>query len=130
VQRITDRANRALRDDISYGEFLAGYLAQASARKVWGMLNLPMKEDFISRLAVVLRAEAKDTGLPIQDTAKRVMDAASEERRRGGKVNIFYFEDMRWRSSAGLDKAEQRKLNNLEVNARVKQRYRERFGTN
>jgi len=130
VQRITDRANRALRDDVSHVEFLASYLAQASARKVWGMLNLPMKEDFISRLAVVLKAEAKDTGLPIQDTAKRVMDAAGEERRRGGKVNIFYFEDMRWRSNAGLDKAEQRKLNNLEVNARVKQRYRERFGTN
>jgi hypothetical protein len=128
VQRITDDANRAQRLGVSNEEFLADYLAQASARKMLGVLNLPITRNSVSRLAAVLQAEAKDIGLPIEDAAKQITQAASEERRRGGKVDIFYFEDVKWRSSGRVDKAEQRKLNNLEVNARVKQRYRERFG--
>jgi hypothetical protein len=128
VQRITNDANRAQRLGVSNEEFLGDYLAQASARKLLGILNLPITRNSMARIAAVLKAESKDIGLPLEDAAKQITEAASEERRRGRKVDIFYFEDMRWRSNAGLDKAEQRKLNNLEVNARVKQRYRERFG--
>lgn len=130
VQRITDAANHAQRLRVSKEEFLGDYVAQASARKLLGILNLPITRNSVTRVAAVLKAEAKDIGLSIEDAAKQITQAASAERRKGGKVDIFYFEDVRWRANAGLDKAEQRKLNNLEVNARVKQRYRERFGAN
>jgi len=128
VQRVATDANRAARAGTSQEEFLEEFLAQASARRTLDILNLPVTNNFVSRLAAVLKAEAKDTGLPLDDAAQRITQFASEDRQKGGKVDIFYFEDVRWRSNARVDKAEQRKLDNLEVNARVKQRIRERFG--
>jgi hypothetical protein len=128
VQRITTEANHAARIGTSQGEFLQEYLAQASARRLLEVLNLPVTNNFVYRISAVLKAEARDTGLPIEDTAHRITQLASEDRQRGEKVDIFYFEDVRWRSSARVDKAERRKLDNLEVNAKVKQRIRARLG--
>jgi hypothetical protein len=127
VQRITDAANRSQRLGVSNEEFLADYMAQASARKVLGILNLPITRNSVSRVAAVLKAEAKDIGLPIEEAAKQITQAASEERRRGGKVDIFYFEDMKWRSNGRTSKAEQRKLDNLAANARAREILRGQF---
>jgi hypothetical protein len=128
VQGITTEANRAERQRVSTEDFLDDFLARTCARRVLGILNLTMSDSFASRLAAVLKAESKDTGLSLEDTAKRITQFASEDRQKGERVNIFYFEDMRWRSNVRLNKAEQRKLDNLEVNARVKQKIRQRLG--
>jgi hypothetical protein len=129
VQHVTTEANRSERfEKMPAEEFLAGFLAQDSARLVLGILNLPVTKSHVSRIAAVLKAESRDTGLDLQDTANRITRFATEDRHKGERVDIFYFEDMRWRSNARLNKAEQRKLDNLEVNARVKQKIRERLG--
>jgi hypothetical protein len=128
VQRITTAANAADRRGVLREEFLEDFLAQTSARRILGSLNLPITNNFVTRVTAVVKAEAKDTGLPIEEAAIRITRAASEDRLRGMKIDIFYFEDVRWRSNVRANKAEQRKLDNLEVNARVKQRLRERFG--
>lgn len=128
VQRITTAANLAARRGVSREEFLEDYLAQTSARKILETLNLPITNNVLFRVAAVVKAEAKDTGLALEETAIRITQAATEDRRRGSSINVFYFEDLKWRSNAGTNKAEQRKLNNLEVNARVKQRLREKLG--
>lgn len=128
VQQITTEANRAERMGVSKEEFLEDFLAKMSARRVLEILNLPITNNFVSRVAAVIKAEAKDTGLPIEETANHITQAASEDRQRGAKVDIFYFEDVRWRSNGRVSKAEQRKLDNLKVNERVKQRIRERLG--
>ena len=128
VERIATEARHAERLGVEKEEFLEDFLARTCARRALGILNLPVTNNFIARVAAVLKAEAKDTGLTLEDTANRVTQAASEDRRRGDKIDIFYFEDVKWRSNARLNKAEQRKLDNLEVNARVKQRIRQRLG--
>ena len=128
VQHLATEANRAMRRRVEHEEFLEDFLAQSCARRLLGILNLPARDNHVSRVADVLKLEVKDTGCNLEDTAERISQAASEARRRGENVNIFYFEDMKWRSNARLNKAEQRKLDNLEVNARVKQRIRQRFG--
>jgi hypothetical protein len=128
VQHVATEANRSERLGTAPEEFLDNFLAQDSATLVLEIVNLPITKNLISRIAAVLKAESRDTGLDLRETANRITRFASEARQKGEKVDIFYFEDMRWRSNARLNKAEQRKLDNLEVNARVKQRIRERLG--
>jgi len=128
VQQLATEANRAMRRRVEPEEFIVDFLAQSCARRLLGILNLPSRENHVSRVAEVLKLEVRDTGCGLEETAKRLTEAASEARQRGESVNIFYFEDMKWRSNEKLNKAEQRKLSNLEVNARVKQRIRQRFG--
>ncbi|SRR6266498_213700 len=120
VQHLADEANQVMRRRVEPGNFLEDFLAQSCARRMLGILNLPARENHISRVAEVLKLEVKDTGCDLKDTAKRLTEAASEARQRGENVNIFYFEDMKWRSNARLNKAEQRKFDNLAANARAK----------
>jgi hypothetical protein len=129
VQHLATEAHRLERFEKTLPEeFLDNFLAQSSARLVLEIVNLPTGKSHISRIAAVLKAESKDTGLDLQDTANRITRFATEGRLKGERIDIFYFEDMRWRSNVRLNKAEQRKLDNLEVNARVKQKIRERLG--
>lgn len=128
VQRITTEANHAeRRDGTPSDEFLEDFLARKCARRALEVLNLSIAANFISRLALVLKAEARDAGQTLEETAKRVTEAASNARQRGEKVNIFYFEDFTWRPNARVSKAEQRKLGNLAANARAKEILRERL---
>jgi hypothetical protein len=113
VQRIATEANRSERLGVAREEFLAEFLAQTCARRALGILNLPVTNNLVSRLAAVIKAESNDTGLSLEDSANRMTQAASEDRQRGVKIDIFYFEDVKWRSNVRLDKAEQRKLDNL-----------------
>lgn len=120
VAHLGTAANLARRRRVDESEFLEDYLAQTCARRVLSILNLTITDSTIRRVAASLKAESNDTGLGLEDTAKRVTEAASDARLRGERVDIFYIEDHKWRSNARLNKAEQRKLDNLAANARAK----------
>jgi DNA-binding transcriptional ArsR family regulator len=84
-------------------------------------------------IEAALVTESEYSGRSFQDAAKVIAEAAIRDRDRGVRVNHFYFLDAPWRQSRGqngrLNRAEQRKLDNLEVNARVKQRFRDILGS-
>jgi hypothetical protein len=129
VISIVTEANRAKRRGAaSHEKFLEDLVAQASAQQVIEALTLPATPGFISTVTAAVKAEAKYMGLSIQEAVGGIVEAAAEDRRRGVSIDKFYFEDVKWRSNARVSKAEQRKLGNLEVNARVKQRLREKLG--
>jgi hypothetical protein len=127
VQRICDLANYALRKNIEHGEFLEGYLSQAYARDVLTAVNLPVTNSSIFRVAAVVRAEAREIAAPVPETVGRIIEAALADRDKGTRIDIFYFEDVRWRTNAGANKAERRKLGNLAANARAKEILRQQL---
>jgi hypothetical protein len=127
VQTIWTAATVARRGGIENAEFLADFLARSCAREILEVINLPINNNFIQRLAAVLKAEAKDTGLSLQDAASRITQAASEDRQKGTRIDIFYFEDVKWRSNVGVNKAERRKLGNMAANTRAKEILRKQF---
>jgi hypothetical protein len=128
VQEICTEAHHAYRRRVSGEEFLADFLAQTLAQRILDEINLPPTNNVTTIVKAALKAEAKDVGLGLEETAARITTAAIEDRRSGAVIDRFYFENCKWRSNGGVSKAERRKLDNLEVNARVKQRLRERLG--
>jgi hypothetical protein len=128
VQRITTDANLAERMGTSKEKFLEDFLAQTCAEEILDNLSLPITHSLISTVTAAVKAEAKDTGLSIDGAAARITAAAIEDRRGGTSIDRFYFENVKWRSNARLNKAEKRQFDNLEANARAKQRLRERLG--
>lgn len=128
VQRITTDANLAERTGISKQKFLEDFLAQTCAQRILDNVSLPVTNSLISTVTAAVKAEVKDTGLSVEEVADRITSAAIEDRRSGMPIDRFYFENVKWRSNARPNKAEKRKLDNLEANARAKQRLRERFG--
>jgi hypothetical protein len=128
VQRITTDANLAGRNGGSNQEFLVDFLAQTCAQKIIDNLSLPDTKSYISTLTAALKAEVRDTGLSVKEAAVRITSAAIEDRHRGTPIDRFYFENVKWRSNGRFNKAEKRKLDNLEVNARFQERLKERFG--
>jgi hypothetical protein len=127
VQSISTAANLARRSGIENAEFLEDFVARSCAREILESINLPINNNFIQRVAAVVKAEGKDTGLSLQDVTSRITQVASEDRQKGMRVDIFYFEDVRWRSNAGANKAERRKLGNLAANTRAKEILRKQF---
>jgi hypothetical protein len=124
---VTD-ANLAERRNVSSQKFLEDFLAGTCAQKIVDSLNLPATNSYATTLAAAVKAESRDTGLSLEEAAARITRAATEDRHNGTPVDRFYFENVKWRSSGKFNKAEKRKLDNLEANARAKQRLRERFG--
>ena len=102
-----------------------------SAERIIAMLGLPVTISNLSMVEAAVVAEVNYTGISVQEAAQLITRAAIEDRNRGMPINKFYFEDVKWRqgkrSNVRISKAEQRKLDNLEVNARVKQRLREKL---
>jgi hypothetical protein len=104
-----------------------------SAKQVVAILGMPATESNLSMVEAALVAEAAYTGQSLQETAELVTKSAIEDRKNGVTINKFYFEDAKWRQGrrsnvhSRANKAEQRKLDNLEINARVKQRFRDYF---
>src|SRR6266852_1172630 len=98
-----------------------------SARRVIDILGMPATDGNLKVIEAAVVAEAAYTGQTFQEAAEQITKAAREDREVGIPINKFYFEDAKWRQSgrqnvrSRLNKAEQRKLDNLEVNARVKQ---------
>jgi hypothetical protein len=121
-------ANQAERRGVEKPEFLEDFLAEQSAQRMLKSLDLPVTNNLVSTVKASVKAEVTYTGLPMEKVAVLITSTAIEDRRRGISIDRFYFEGVKWRSNARVSKAEQRKLDNLEVNARVKQRLRERLG--
>lgn len=128
VQHITSDANGAERVGRSRQQFLEDFLARKCAQEILDNSSLPITNSLISTVTAAVKAEVKHTGLSVELAAARITSAATEDSRRGTTIDRFYFENVKWRSNARFNKAEKRKLDNLEANARAKQRLRERFG--
>lgn len=130
VQDIVTAANYAERRGIDRRDFLEDFLAQTSAQQILKNLGLPVTNSLVVTVTAAVKAEVAHTGgLSVEEVAAFVTNAALEDGRKGVVIDRFYFENVKWRSNARVvSKAEQRKLDNLEVNARVKQRLRERLG--
>jgi hypothetical protein len=128
VQDIVTSANQADRRGIEKHKFLEEFLAEKAAERIVESLHLPATNNLITTVRAAIKAEVAYTGLPIEKVAPLITSAALEDVRRGLSIDRFYFESVKWRSNAKVSKAEQRKLDNLEVNAKVKQRLRERLG--
>lgn len=128
IQDLSTAANVARRRGIDEQNFLNEFLAQTTAEQIVNQLHLPATTNLVSIVSAAVKAEASYTGLPIDKVKDAISEAALDDRRRGITIDRFYFENCKWRSNAGTSKAEQRKLNNLEVNARVKQRLRQSLG--
>jgi DNA-binding transcriptional ArsR family regulator len=128
VEEIWKKATRANHKHLSRDKFIEDYLAQRLAERILDRTNLPPTNNLIVIVTAALKAEVRDTGLGLEETATQITTAAAEDRRRGMAIDRFYFENCKWRLNGGVSKAERRKLDNLEVNARVKQRLREKLG--
>jgi len=128
VREIVTEANHAERKGIKRHEFLEDFLSEQSALRILKDLDLPVTNSLISTVKAAVKAEVAYTRLPMEKVAALITSAAIEDRRRGIAIDRFYFEGVKWRSNVRVSKAEQRKLDNLEVNARVKQRLRETLG--
>ncbi|MGA9527679.1 MAG: helix-turn-helix domain-containing protein [Terriglobales bacterium] len=105
---------------------------QKAAGKMIAMLGLPATDSNRRMIEAAIAAETSYTGQPADEAAELIARAALLDRGNGIPINKFYFEDAKWRQARGqngrLSKAEQRKLDNLEINARVKQRFRDILG--
>jgi hypothetical protein len=128
VQDIVTAANQADRRGIEKHKFLEEFLAEKAAERIVEDLHLPATNNLITTVRAAVKAEVTYTGFPVEKVAPLIISAAVADMRRGLSIDRFYFESVKWRSNAKVSKAEQRKLDNLEVNAKVKQRLRERLG--
>jgi len=111
-------------------------LLQKSTRQIIAILGMPLTDSNCRMIEAALVAETDYTGQSLPEAAEFIAKSAIDDRARGIPINKFYFEDTKWRHSRAtggqngkLSRAEQRKLDNLEVNARVKQRFRDLLGT-
>jgi len=127
VYAIRREANYAERRGVTRKEFLDDFLAQLSGQRILNVLGLPDTYSMSATVTAAVKADIAYTGMPVEQVASHIVSAAIEDRRMGVQVDRFYFENVKWRSR-GVTKAEKRTLDNLEVNARVKQRIRERLG--
>lgn len=104
-----------------------------SARRILEMLGLPATDGNLRAIEAAVIAEVAYTGQSSQEAAELIARVARQDRDNGVPINKFYFEDAKWRQDGrssvryGTNKAEQRKLDNLKANARVKQRLRDRL---
>src|ERR1022692_1058897 len=102
------------------------------AEKVVALLSIPATDNNLKMVQAALEAEKGFTRQLLEEVAALITQSAIEDRKRGIPINKFYFEDTKWRHGRkagaryGINKAEQRKLDNLEANARFQQRLRDR----
>jgi hypothetical protein len=118
---------RRHKDAVSSEEFLDRFLAKPSAKQVLKSLGLPETPNMISTVELAIKAEAAFSKLSIEESAASITRAAVDDSARGVTFDKFYFENARWRSNARINKAEQRKLDNLAANARAKEILRRQF---
>jgi len=102
------------------------------AGRVANLVNLPLTSGNLRTVEAAITAEAERTGRSVQEAAEFIGKAAANDADKGVNINKYYFEDAKWRQEGRVygrfNRAEQRKLDNLEVNARFQQRLKERFG--
>jgi hypothetical protein len=103
------------------------------ADKLIAVLGVPATSNNLKTVQAALVAEESYTGQSSQEVAALITQCAIEDRKHGVAIDKFYFEDAKWRQEkrssvrSRISRAEQRKLDNLEINARVKQRFRDRL---
>jgi helix-turn-helix protein len=115
VQRIFTAADQDRRRGITNEKFLKHFLARTCAQEIVGMLDLPATSTVISTVAESVKAEAKYTGLSMEEVAERIARSASEDRRKGVPINLFYFQDMKWRNTNGSGKGKNTAERNLDA---------------
>lgn len=128
VQEIVTAANLAERRRVDKKVFLNDFLADALSHEVLGDLGLPDTHSMAGTVKAALKAESSYSDMALRSAASLITASAMEDSARAVVIDRFYFEHAKWRSNGRVSRAEQRKLGNLEVNARVKQRLREKFG--
>ncbi len=105
---------------------------QKLAHQIIVILGLPATDSNRRMVEAAIYAETTYTGQSLQEATEVIAKAAIRDRSSGIAINKFYFEDAKWRLTRGQNvrpsRAEQRKLDNLEVNARVKRRFRDLLG--
>ncbi len=126
--KVWEKVTKADHRHLSREKFWNDYLSQWFGERILDEVNLPPTDSLIKVTVAALKAEAKDRSLGLEETSSLIVAAAVDDRRRGVTIDRFYFENCRWRSNGRVSKAEQRKLDNLEVNARVKERLRQKLG--
>lgn len=132
VTKICTEANREERRGIPRIEFLNEYLARTRAEQILEVTEVSATDDAIRIVMKSLKAEAKYRNMSLDETASWIAESAIKDRKQGVHIDKYYFERTKWREDRkagaryGINKAEQRKLDNLEANARFQQRLRER----
>jgi hypothetical protein len=107
VQEIVTEANHSERRGISNENFLEDFLARASAQQILEDINLPVINNLIVTVGAAVKAEAKDTKLSLEQAATLITNAAIDDRRRGITIDIFYFQNAKWRSHGRTGKGQQ-----------------------
>ena len=110
-------------------QFMEGFFAEALAERILHRVNLPDTKNLIDTVTKVLKAESREVRLGLEETAATITSYVARDRGRF-PIDKYYFENCKWRLNGGISKAEQRELDNLEVTARVKQRFRDLLGGN
>jgi hypothetical protein len=128
VTMVWEKVTKADHRRVSREIFWNDYLSQWLGERILDEINLPPTDNLTRVVVAALKAEAKDRRLGLEETSELIVAAANEDRHRGVTIDRFYFENCKWRSNVRASKAEQRKNDNLEVNARAKQRLREKLG--
>jgi hypothetical protein len=105
--RITTAWNGARGRGVPRERFLVEFLAQMSAHQIVEDLNLPATNTLVSIVTAAINAEAKYTGLRVEEAAARITQIASEDRENGTPIDKFYFEDAKWRSHGRNGKGQQ-----------------------
>jgi len=121
VQEIWKKVTRADRRGISREKFFDDYLTEVLAEHLLDGINLPLINNLILTVMATLKAEAKDTGLGLEQAAAKIATAATQDRRKGIPIDRFYFENMKWRNgnaghrpSASQQRSERTKQNILD----------------
>lgn len=126
LQNIVTDANKALRRGIEYDKFLEDYLAQTSAEQVVTALHLPATSSLVATVKAAVKAEVSYMRMSVEEIRELITSAAAGDSRRGVTIDRFYFENVKWRSNVKLNKAEQRKLDNLAASERAREILRQR----
>jgi hypothetical protein len=108
VQEIWTEATRAERNKgISRETTVADYLARSLAERILDEINLPRVEHVIATVTAAVKAEAKDAKCTLVDAATIITDAAIDGRRKGMNIDIFYFQNAKWRGNGRTGKGQQ-----------------------
>jgi len=93
-------------------------------------VGLPLTENHVL-VADCIQSIARAKQLDFAGASDYLIGAIRHARVQGIPINRFYFVDGKYMEDRphAFNKAEQRKLDNLEVNARFQKRLKERFGT-
>jgi hypothetical protein len=107
VQEMWTEATRAERRNVSRETTVADYLARSLAERILDEINLPRVDHVVATVTAAVKAEAKDAKCTLEDAATIITDAAIEGRRGGMNVDIFYFQNAKWRGNGRTGKGQQ-----------------------